>query len=145
MTTYVNYAKAERRMLIKKIGIRQYKRMQRNAREEVLRDYVKFDQLHVTDFTAFPHSVGTVTVENVQIDNNPVADTTMSVMTDKQCIVWFLSECPNGSTRAHISETLREHGLNLSDTQVERRLKNLREAGSIRYDKASKGWFVVTE
>lgn len=57
---------------------------------------------------------------------------------DENRIVLVIRENPGASIKL-IAHWVPE----LSDTQIERRLKKLREAGHIRYDKSAKGWFVV--
>lgn len=122
-TPYINHAKRERRIAISHLGVRQYKKMQRQMRDHpVVIDTPAFE-------TACDETAKTLLDIAKPLD-----------LTDEGIILEAIAENP-GAPLSLIAKFV----LHLSDTQVERRLKKLREAGKIRYDKSAKGWFVVSE
>lgn len=171
MTTYVNHAKADRRAHIKQIGIRQYKKMQRQHRAQAASEQIDtrgltmaqfhktieldrlaalYENMTVATIAADTASTTTAhaTIESVQDFGKVVAAASETAgsasAVDESVIVYTISKKP-GLSFAQLREHLHSLAVTLSDTQVERRLKKLREVGKIRYDKSAKGWFVVTE
>lgn len=156
MTTYINHEKRARRITIAAVGIRQYKKMQRQMRNPFARAATEAfhnELMHGESSVVLDREANTLKVVPpeavVSVDHDTKAitvnDNQYVQRTDEDSIVNFVTLIGTGVSTAEIGVRLKTDGFDLSDTQVERRLKKLREAGKIRYDKSAKGWFVVTE
>lgn len=132
--------------VLQKIAEKQAKvALRKKARDLLVAPYPKADittDAHIpvvfSAGSSIGSSIGKTETLIASVTEQVIIEPVTTLPDDENRIFLVIRENPGASIKL-IGHWMPE----LSETQIERRLKKLREAGHIRYDKSAKGWFVA--